>query len=306
MRFCVRGSERVMLGAAKSRQVTAPIRASLDELVPAGHFYRRLERALDLSFVRELVRATYAESGRPAIDPVVFFKLQLILFFEGLRSERELMRVVSDRLSLRWYLGYAVHEPLPDHSSLTRIRERYGLDLVRRFFEAITEQCVRAGLVWGGELLIDSTDVEANAALASLHPRFAVEAHLARLFPPDGTDETEDDAAPDGGGDQLGAAPVPTPLPVVLTDAARAALAARTAERHDWVAQLGRPESARGDTADTRTSTYRISTTDPDATPLRPKNAHARLGYHDHYVVDGGTARIILSVLVTSVEVADN
>jgi transposase len=78
---------------------------SLEELVPSDHFYRHLERTLDLGFVRELVRDAYANIGRPSIDPVVFFKLQLILFFEGLRSERQLLRVVADRLSLRWYLG---------------------------------------------------------------------------------------------------------------------------------------------------------------------------------------------------------
>jgi transposase len=64
----------------------------------------------------------------------------LILFFEGLRSERQLMQVVADRLSLRWYLGYDLSEPLPDHSSLSRIRERYGLDVFRRFSKAIAEQ----------------------------------------------------------------------------------------------------------------------------------------------------------------------
>jgi transposase len=112
---------------------------TLEELVPADHFYRHLERTLDLSFVRDLVRDRYATGGRPSIDPVVFFKLQLILFFEGLRSERQLMQVVADRLSLRWYLGYDLSEPLPDHSSLSRIRERYGLDLFRRFFEVIVE-----------------------------------------------------------------------------------------------------------------------------------------------------------------------
>ena len=74
---------------------------TLEALVPPDHFYRHLEHPLDLGFVRDLVRDTYAESGRPSIDPVVFFKLQLILFFEGLRSERQLMQVVADRLSLR-------------------------------------------------------------------------------------------------------------------------------------------------------------------------------------------------------------
>ena len=63
---------------------------TLEDLVPPDHFYRHLERTLDLGFVRDLVRDAYAESGRPCIDPVVFFKLQLILFFEGLRSERQL------------------------------------------------------------------------------------------------------------------------------------------------------------------------------------------------------------------------
>jgi transposase len=122
---------------------------TLDDLIPPDHFSRHLERSLDLSFVRELARGAYAVIGRPSIDPVVFFKLQLILFFEGLRSERQLVRVAADRLSLRWYLGYDLTGPLPDHSSLTRIRERYGLDVFRRFFEQIIEQCIDAGLVWG-------------------------------------------------------------------------------------------------------------------------------------------------------------
>ncbi len=110
---------------------------TLEELVPSDHFDRHLERTLDLAFVRDLVQDAYSEVGRPSIDPVVFFKLQLIMFFEGLRSERQLLRVVGERLSLRWYLGYDLTEPLPDHSSLSRIRERYGLAVFRRFFAAI-------------------------------------------------------------------------------------------------------------------------------------------------------------------------
>jgi transposase len=127
--------------------------ATLEDLVPRDHFYHHLERTLDLGFVRDLVRDAYAEAGRPSIDPIVFFKLQLVLFFEGLRSERQLMQVVADRLSLRWYLGYDLTEPLPDHSSLSRIRERYGREVFRRFFEAIVEQCISAGLVWGGSCI---------------------------------------------------------------------------------------------------------------------------------------------------------
>src|SRR5215470_4671119 len=120
----------------------APLVAvSLEALVPQDHFYRHLHRTLDLSFVRELVQETYAAAGRPSVDPEVFFRLLLAIFFEGIRSERLLMRHAADRLSVRWYLGYDLDEPLPDHSSLTRIRARYGLEVFRRFFEAIVEQC---------------------------------------------------------------------------------------------------------------------------------------------------------------------
>ncbi len=144
---------------------------SLEDLVPPDHFYRHVERTLDLTFVRDLVQSCYAPIGRPSVDPVVFFKLQLVMFFEDLRSERQLMRVVADRLSLRWYLGYDLHESLPDHSSLTRIRERFGLSVFRRFFERIVEECVEAGLLRGDELFFDSTKVEADAAVDSLAPR---------------------------------------------------------------------------------------------------------------------------------------
>ena len=128
-----------MMGT-KERHFASLINVSLEDLVPADHFYRHLEHTLDLSFVREFVRETYAGGGRPSIDPIVFFKLQLVMFFEGIRSERQLMQHAADRLSVRWYIGYDLGEPLPDHSSLTRIRERYGVEVFRRFFEAIVEQ----------------------------------------------------------------------------------------------------------------------------------------------------------------------
>jgi transposase len=140
-----------MMGT-KARLFTPIAVVSLEDLVPSNHFYRHLDRVLDLSFVRDLVKTTYAHGGRPSIDPVVFFKLQLVMFFEAIRSERLLMRHAADRLSVRWYVGYDLNEPLPDHSSLTRIRERYGVDVFRRFFDTIVEQCQEAGLIWGQEL----------------------------------------------------------------------------------------------------------------------------------------------------------
>src|SRR3954449_8995754 len=182
-----------MLGPAKPRRLDEPIAVSLEELVPADNFYRHLEAKLDLSFVRDWTRELYAAHGRPSIDPVVFFKLQLIMFFEGIRSERQLIATASLNLAHRWYLGYALDEPLPDHSSLTRIRQRLGIDIFQRFFEKVVDLCQQAGLVWGRELYFDATKVAANADLDSLVPRFYYEAtsHIADLF----ADELNDEGA---------------------------------------------------------------------------------------------------------------
>src|SRR6266581_8417445 len=185
-----------MMGS-KERHFASLVNVSLEELVPQDHFYRHLERTLDLSFVRKFVQETYANKGRPSIDPIVFFKLQLVMFFEGIRSERLLMRHAADRLSVRWYIGYDLGEPLPDHSSLTRIRERYGVDVFRQFFEAIVEQCQQAGLVWGKELYFDGTKVQANASTDSLQPRFFVEAHLANVFAEQAAAQTEQNVTPE-------------------------------------------------------------------------------------------------------------
>src|SRR6266702_1861585 len=125
-----------MIGT-KTRSFAPLISVSLEMLVPQDHFYRHLERSLDLSFVLEFVQEKYADKGRPSIDPVVFFKLQLVMFFEDIRSERLLLRQVADRLSVRWYVGYDLDEPLPDHSTLSKIRLRYGLSVFRRFFSVL-------------------------------------------------------------------------------------------------------------------------------------------------------------------------
>jgi hypothetical protein len=86
------------------------------------------------------------------------------------------MRLAADRLSVRWFLGFKLDVPLPDHSSLTRIRARYGLEVFRQFFEVIVEQCQRVGLAWGRKLYIDATQVQADAAMDSLTACIAVEA----------------------------------------------------------------------------------------------------------------------------------
>src|SRR5919112_263532 len=217
-----------MMGTKPRRFAPLPD-LSLEELVPYDNFYRRLEATLELSFVRDLVKECYASSGRLSVDPVVFFRLQLVMFFEDVRSERQLMEVAADRLSVRWFLGYDLNDPLPDHSSLTRIRERYGLQTFRRFFEEIVELCIEAGLVWGKELYFDSTKVEANASVDSLLPRFAVEAYLPRLFEDEEAPETEEGAMRSPASPDLDALP----------SADDQELRAKNAAKRDWISRNG-------------------------------------------------------------------
>jgi len=270
---------------------------SLEELVPQDNFYRHLEKTLDLSFVRELVNDCYAAGGRPSVDPVVFFKLQIVLFFEGLRSERQLMTVVADRLSIRWYLGYDLTEPLPDHSSLTRIRDRYGLETFRRFFEELVEMCAEAGLVWGEELYFDATKIDANASLESIVPRFSVEQHLQKLF-----EEQEDPQDADGvvsGADGKSMEHLPASNEETLK--------ARNATQSNWISRAGRQQREVKGVWYRRTADLLVSKTDPDASPMKRKGAdHSHLGYQAHCVVDGGKSRIILGVLVAPFEVTEN
>src|SRR5215204_671859 len=278
----------------KERDFAPLENVSLEELVPQDNFYRRLEDKLDLSFVRELVRDRYASVGRSSVDPVVFFKLQFVLFFEDLRSERELMRVVADRLSIRWYLGYDLSEPLPDHSSLTRIRERYGLEVFRRFFERIVEECFEAGLVWGEELFFDSTKVKADADIDSLASRFLVETHLSGLFEESSTPEAS-----------VTESSIGTDLDTLPTSEDETLIAAN-ARKSDWISRAGEQDRSFSSGPRKRTSDLRVSTTDPDATPMLMGEGEAKLGYQTHYVVDGDKARIILAALVTPYEVSEN
>jgi hypothetical protein len=152
-------------------------------------------------------------------------------------------------------VGYDLNEPLPEHSSLTRICERYGVEVFHHFFDAIVEQCQQEKLVCGRELYIDSTQVNANGDLDSLTPRFAAEAreaiqtHLAALFSAEESQQEQHKAAteivaasPEGISTEGMTCTVPPPLPAALSEAERVELAAQNAGWHDWIAEQGRRE----------------------------------------------------------------
>jgi transposase len=273
-----------MLGPAKVRRLSEPIAVSLEELVPRDNFYRHLEAKLDLSFVRDWAQELYAERGRPSIDPVVFFKLQLVMFFEGIRSERQLIATASLNLAHRWYLGYALDEALPDHSSLTRIRQRLGIGIFERFFEKIVD-------------LFDATRVRADADTDSLVPRFYADAraHVADIFA-DAAEPTDEPSTPP----EDGLLHFPA-----NTGAANKASKGPVSDRWNLLEARRLDPKRPAKRGYRRTSDFWVSTTDPDASPMWTAGK-ARLGYHDHYVVDGGKRRIILAALVTPADVMEN
>src|SRR5437763_6581744 len=141
---------------------------------PANAFYDRLNQILDEhkfdAKVERLCRKFYKQSpyGRPSLAPGVYFRSLLIGFFEGLDSERGIAWRTADSLSLRKFLGYALDEATPDHSTISRTRRLYWLETHKAVFRWVLKVLDEEGLVSGRTVSIDATTLEANAALKSI------------------------------------------------------------------------------------------------------------------------------------------
>src|SRR5713226_2841771 len=166
------------MGAARGQGSTLQVAmVCLDELVPEDCRYRRLDRLVDWSFLREAAAPYYAdEVGRPSIDPIVLVKLMVAAALEGIGSTRELCRVAGLRLDLRRFLGYGFHERLPVHQTLSHAQTRRFVDgaLFERLFLRSLDLCKQHGLVEGSHLSVDGFHAEANAALAGLRASLAL------------------------------------------------------------------------------------------------------------------------------------
>jgi len=139
---------------------------TIGSLVPDDHLLRKIDRAVDFEFIRERVRHLYCENnGRPALDPVVLFKLLFIGYLFGVRSERQLMREVQVNAAYRWSLHLRLQDKVPDASTLSQTRRRRFLDsdIYQQIFDEIVELACRKGLVTGEVLYTDSTHLKANA-----------------------------------------------------------------------------------------------------------------------------------------------
>jgi transposase len=139
---------------------------------PGHPFYKKLNALLKSkgfdAFVDEQCRPFYAADGRPSLPPGVYFRMLLIGYFEGIDSERGIAWRCADSLSLRQFLGFALDKDTPDHSTLSRIRQRLDVVTHEKVFGWVLNVLAAEGLVEGKTLGVDATTLEANAAMRAI------------------------------------------------------------------------------------------------------------------------------------------
>jgi transposase len=148
----------------------AVVAVDLESLVHQDHLLRKVDRILETSFIRRLTATCYASGvGRPSIDPEVFFRMLLVAYLYDIKSDRQLCEDVHHNFAYRWFCRLSLHDTVPDHSSLSRIRDRYGEDVFEALFQRIVEICQKRGLVAPEcRVMTDATLIAADAALNSL------------------------------------------------------------------------------------------------------------------------------------------
>ena len=157
-----------MMGEQKSEPELFNYAVNLEKRVRANHPLRKVKATIDFGFVREAVAHCYGKKGNESVDPVVILKMMFLLFFDDIKSERELMEVIGERLDYLWFLDYGLDEKVPDHSVLSKARARWGKEVFESLFVRTVAQCVEAGLVDGDKLHVDASLVDADAGKESV------------------------------------------------------------------------------------------------------------------------------------------
>jgi len=137
---------------------------NLDKRIRKDHILRKIAEKIDFDFIYEEVKDSYGVNGNVSVPPPVILKMMLILILYNVRSERELMSTIPERLDWLWFLGYDLDEEVPNHSVLSKARARWGVFAFKRFFERVVWQCVEAGLVDGKTLFLDTSLIDADAS----------------------------------------------------------------------------------------------------------------------------------------------
>ena len=138
----------------------------MEDLVPKDHYLRKLNAAVDFSFIYNIMRPLYSDIGRPSIDPVVLVKMLLIGYLYGIDSERKLEQEITVNIAYRWFLGLDLEDTVPDHSVFSKNRKRRFKDseVFQEIFHEIVKKCAEVGLIGGQCVVMDSTHIKANAA----------------------------------------------------------------------------------------------------------------------------------------------
>lgn len=138
----------------------------IEDLIPKDHLLRKINKAIDFSFIREKTQHLYCDNnGRPAVDPEVLFKMLFIGYLYGIRSERQLVRDIQVNVAYRWFLKYSLTDKIPDASTISQNRRRRfsETDICQEIFDEIVRQAISLGLADGKSLYTDSTHLKANA-----------------------------------------------------------------------------------------------------------------------------------------------
>ena len=145
----------------------------LEDQVPETHLLRLIDKHISFEFVREQLKDSYSETGRPSIDPELLLRILLIGYLYGITSERKLVEELRMHLAWRWFTGLGFDQEIPHHSTFSKNRHGRFQEskLFEQLFEQIVRQCVEVGLVQGKHLSVDGSFVEANAAKESRIPR---------------------------------------------------------------------------------------------------------------------------------------
>jgi len=171
----------------------------LSDYIPDDHILRRVHAILDLRWLADEVRGLYSKSsGRPCIEPERAVRLMLAGFFHGIVHDRKLVREAQVNIAYRWFAGYELDEAIPDHSTLTRIRQRWGEEKFRLIFEKSVKQCIKAGMVAGEMCHIDASLVRADVSWKSLVAR-----HVEKVFAENESGVKDEDPPEDDPPDQI-------------------------------------------------------------------------------------------------------
>ena len=155
-----------MLWNRKTQQQSEYEIVLLEDLVPQDHFLRKVEAAVDFSFIHNMCKDLYClDNGRPAIDPEVLFKMLLLGYLYGIKSEIKLAQAVNENIAFKWFLGLKLTEKGPDHATISanRVRRFRDNNTAEQVFDEILRQCIAKGLVGGAILYTDSTHIKAKA-----------------------------------------------------------------------------------------------------------------------------------------------